>query len=74
MRNAVRLDPDNWEFRYSLAIVLAAAGSDPRPDLRAARALDPESPLLEKAWRRFRGEDPKVWQRRARGAPLPFQR
>jgi hypothetical protein len=74
MRNAVRLDPDNWEFRYSLAIVLAAAGRDPRPELEAALALDPRSRLLRTAERRFATNDRAVWQRRARGAPLPFQR
>jgi hypothetical protein len=73
MRNAIRLDPDNWEFRYSLAIVRAAAGRDPRPELRAALELDPRSGLIQSQLRRLGGDDPRVWQRRARGAPLPFQ-
>jgi cytochrome c-type biogenesis protein CcmH/NrfG len=74
MRNAVRLDPDNWEFHYSLALVLAAAGRDPRPALARALALDPRSPLLRRVTRRFAGAEATVWQRRALDAPLPFQR
>ena len=74
MRNAIRLDPDNWEFRYSLAVVQAAAGRDPRPELDAALALDPLSYLLRRQRELFASNDPKVWQRRARVAPLPFQR
>jgi hypothetical protein len=74
MRNAVRLDPDDWEFHYSLAIVLAASGRDPRPELTTALELNPQSTLLRRSRHLFGGADPKVWQRRARVAPLPFQR
>jgi hypothetical protein len=71
--NAVRLDPENWEFRYSLALVRGAAGRDPRPAARAALRLDPRSPLTRRTVRRFATADPRKWGRRARSAPLPFQ-
>jgi O-antigen ligase/polysaccharide polymerase Wzy-like membrane protein len=71
--NAVRLDPRNWEFRYSLALVRGTAGRDPRPAARAALRLNPMSPLTRRTVRRFATDDPRKWRRRARSAPLPFQ-
>jgi hypothetical protein len=41
LTRATRQDPNNWEFRYGLALVRAAAGLDPRADARAALALNP---------------------------------
>ena len=45
MGKAVRLDPDNWEYRYGLALVRAAAGIDPRPAARQAQRLNPKEKL-----------------------------
>jgi hypothetical protein len=41
MREAARLDPHHWRYRYGLALARAAAGRDPRPALRRARELNP---------------------------------
>ena len=70
LRNAVRRDPGNWEGHYGLALVRAAAGRDPRPQLRAARRLNPLEPLVEET-RRLLGDDPRAWERRAQRARLP---
>lgn len=72
MEEAVKRDPDNWEFRYGLALVRGAAGLDPRPAAREAHRLNPRNELTRDAVRRFDTDDPLKWERRARAARLPF--
>lgn len=69
--NAVRRDPDNWEGHYGRALVRAAAGLDPRPELRTAQRLNPLQPLVFRATRLFAGGGPQQWRRRALTARLP---
>lgn len=71
MRAAVARDSDNWEFRYGLAVVRAAAGRDPRPAALAALRLNPHGFLAQDLARRFRASNPVTWRKRARLAPLP---
>ncbi|MEA2148605.1 MAG: hypothetical protein QOD69_435 [Solirubrobacteraceae bacterium] len=71
LSNAVRKDPDNWEGHYGLALVRAAAGEDPRSELRVARRLNPREPLVSSAQRLFATADPRAWRRRAQAARLP---
>lgn len=72
-RKAMARDPHNWEFPYSLAVVQAAAGRDPRAAAARALRLNPKEPLTRDAVRRFKTSDKRLWERRARTAPLPFQ-
>ncbi len=72
MEEAVKRDPDNWEFRYGQALVRGAAGLDPRPAAREAYRLNPLNDLTRDAVRRFNTDDPLKWARRARMARLPF--
>jgi hypothetical protein len=72
LANAVRKDPRNWEGHYGLALVRAAAGRDPRPQLRAAGRLNPREQLVTQT-RRLLGDDRRAWRRRALGARLPTQ-
>jgi hypothetical protein len=72
MRNAIDRDPRNWEYRYGLALVLAAAGKDPRPEIAEARRLNPLEPLAVLAEEDFAGDDPQKWRRRALEARLPI--
>jgi O-antigen ligase len=71
MRSAVKRDPGNWEFRYGLALVQAAAGRDPRPAARATLQLNPHGLLARDLIQRFRASGPANWRKRAQGAPLP---
>jgi len=71
LEKAVKRDPDNWEYRYSLAVLRAAAGQDPHPDLERARRLGPYQVLPDDARALFDTKIPSVWQRRAPRAPLP---
>jgi hypothetical protein len=41
MQQAVKRDPNNWEYHEGLAIATAAAGVDPRPEARSALRLYP---------------------------------
>jgi hypothetical protein len=41
VREAVRLDPDNWRYHYDLGVLLGAAGREARPELVRARDLNP---------------------------------
>jgi hypothetical protein len=52
---AVARDPASWEAHHGLALLRAAAGLDPRPAARRARALNPLSPYTRDAVERFRG-------------------
>ncbi|MGA2929454.1 MAG: hypothetical protein ABSG43_26395 [Solirubrobacteraceae bacterium] len=65
-------DPQNWELRYSDALISAAAGLDPRPAARAALTMYPTSPLTRVAVRAFSSGSPAAWRRFAISAPLPL--
>ena len=72
LERAVRLDPNNWEMHYGLALVRGAAGLDPRSQARDAARLNPsEEDLAAPLVRTFDTEDPRAWRRRALRAPLP---
>jgi hypothetical protein len=71
LQKAVERDPDNWEYRYSLGVMRAAAGQDPRADIRRAQQLGPYQVIPDDAAALFDTEIPSVWQRRAPRAPLP---
>jgi O-antigen ligase len=70
LRRAVGDDPKSWEPRYGLAIVDAAAGHDPRPEIRVALELDPLEAVILSAKARFAGP-PSAWSDDAVAAPLP---
>ena len=69
---AERRDPDNWELRYSEALIRATAGRDPRPAARVALELYPLSPLTRAAASAFSRGGPRQWRRFALSAPLPL--
>jgi hypothetical protein len=71
MQAAIERDPDNWTYRYGLALTKAAAGIDPRPDARLAREMNPLSQLTRDALERFDTDDPELWKQRSATAPLP---
>lgn len=73
MDGAVPRDPRNWEMHYGRALVLGAAGVDPRPSARRALALNPLEPLAREAVDGFATDDPQTWRRRALEARLPVQ-
>jgi hypothetical protein len=62
MRQAVDRDPENWEFRYSLAVAQAAAGMDPRPAAREALRLNPLQSATSDLARRFGATDRQAWR------------
>lgn len=70
--DAERRDPQNWELRYSDALIRASAGLDPRPTARVALAMYPTSPLIRAAVRAFSRGGPRAWSRFASSAPLPL--
>jgi O-antigen ligase len=65
MRKALDRDPDNWEYRYGLALARAVAGQDPRRDARIALRLNPGDPQTLDAVDRFRTGTRRQWKRRA---------
>ena len=71
LQSAVKRDPNNWEYHYSLAVMRAAAGQDPRPEIRKAEQLGPYQVLPADAADLFDSSSPRVWIRRAPTAPLP---
>src|SRR3954447_4839311 len=74
MQNAVARDPDNWEYRYGLALVKAAAGQDPRADARKAQSLNPLEAMVHDARKAFdKAKTPRGWQRAALAQPLPVR-
>lgn len=74
LNRAVSLDPDNWEFRYGLALVRASAGLDPGPAIRVARRLNPLDERAREFSRNARAGDATTDERWARAAPLPVVR
>jgi hypothetical protein len=72
LEQAIARDPDNWELHYGLSLVKGAFRVDPRPAARTALRLNPRGALPRDAARRFRTDDPREWERRARTARLPI--
>lgn len=67
LREAIRLDPDNWRLNYSLAVVQARSGEDPRPQIRRTRELNPLDRSIQDAARALlRGDRPDQWRATAR--------
>ncbi|HYH59623.1 MAG TPA: O-antigen ligase family protein [Thermoleophilaceae bacterium] len=74
MRTAVERDPNNWIYRYGLALVLAVLGEDPRGEIAEARRLNPLEGKAIRLERAFNAtDDPGEWRRRALRARLPIQ-
>ena len=71
MDAAVARDPRNWETHYGRALVLGAAGRDPRAAARRALELNPLEPMAREVVRAFATDDPQTWSRRALQARLP---
>jgi hypothetical protein len=59
---ATEYERQSWENWYWLAVARAAAGQDPRPAARRARALNPLEPLLLQALKRFNAGGPRQWE------------
>jgi hypothetical protein len=68
MRRAADRDPDNWRYRYGLAVARAAAGLDPARALRDAARLNPHSAVVEGLTRQLRDGGPR--RRREIAEPL----
>jgi hypothetical protein len=63
IQKAISLDPNDWNFRYDLAVMQASAGLDPMPAMREAVSLDPREPLIQQAVRTFSGDSRSEWER-----------
>lgn len=70
IQNAINRDPQNWEYRYDMAIVRGATGLDPRRAARDAVALNPLNPLATSLAAALRGHNRGVWHTQALAAPL----
>jgi O-Antigen ligase len=65
MSEATKLEPQNWEEWYWLAVARAAAGVDPHGAIRRAVELNPRERGLRHAARLLRTSDPRAWERAA---------
>jgi hypothetical protein len=72
IKAAQRRDPQNWELRYSEALIRGVSGLDPRAAGRAALDRYAASPLAHAAVRAFATADRRKWRRFALTAPLPL--
>jgi hypothetical protein len=66
MQKAVAEQPRNWEFHYGLALAQGYSGIDPRPELAAARRLNPMNDLVATATQAFGATGPSGWPKAAR--------
>jgi O-antigen ligase len=61
MDKAVSLDPSDWNYRYGLAIMEAAAGQDPREAARRALSLNPRESLVQEEFKTLNQAKPSQW-------------
>jgi O-antigen ligase len=66
LQEAVDRDPDDWTYRYDLALAQGAAGLDPRQEAREAARLNPFNADAQAVGKRLRGNSPATWRREAR--------
>jgi hypothetical protein len=70
VREAIRRDRGAWRYRYTEALVLAAAGRDPHAAMRAARERNPHSAVLRVMTSELGSDDPATWRKVAPRAPV----
>jgi O-antigen ligase len=61
MKQAVSLDPQNWNYTYGLALARAAAGLNPLSAAHRALQLDPREQLVQVEWQTFKADTPSEW-------------
>jgi O-antigen ligase len=66
LQKAVDRDPDDWTYRYDLALAQGAAGLDPRREAREAVRLNPLNTDAQAVSKRLRGNSPATWRSEAR--------
>jgi O-Antigen ligase len=62
INKAISLDPRNWNYRYDLAVMRAAAGLNPLPAARVALRMNRLEPLVQDEWQTFSADTPRQWQ------------
>jgi O-antigen ligase/polysaccharide polymerase Wzy-like membrane protein len=70
MNQAVARDPQDWRYRYSLAVATAANGQNPFPALHQASFLDPSESIIADAATSFAGHSARKWKRAGRNAEM----
>jgi hypothetical protein len=63
MNKAISLDPNDWHYRYGLAIMKAAAGQDPRGAARKALSLNPRDPLVKAEFKTLNQSKASQWSK-----------
>ena len=71
MENAVSRDPNSWETHYGLAIVRAAAGLSPLPQLHLAKQLNPLEPLIREELQQHERQGPPAMEEAGQSGPPP---
>ena len=69
---AISLDPKNWNYRYGLAVIRAAAGLDPRTAALQALQLNPRDPFAQDAWLTFRSGSRQAWETQGKAIASQF--
>jgi O-antigen ligase len=69
---AISLDPKNWNYRYGLAVIRAAAGLDPRRAALQALQLNPRDPFAQDAWLTFRSGSRQAWETQGKAIASQF--
>ena len=64
-QKAVHYEPNNWNYRYGLAIALAENGADPRPAAERALKLDPKELIIQDEVAAFSHSGPLGWEQAA---------
>ena len=72
VEKAASLDPENWNYRYGVALMRAAAGLDPRAAAEEALVLNPHEPLVQHEWAVFRSGSRSTWAAQARSIANSF--
>ncbi len=62
INKAISLDPNNWNYRYDLAVMRASAGLNPMAAAHKALSLDPREPLVQQMVQTFAGGNRASWE------------
>src|SRR5205085_8126168 len=62
INKAISLDSNNWNYRYDLAVMRAAAGLNPIPAARVAVRMNRLEPLVQDEWQTFSSDTAQHWQ------------